>query len=66
MTLACGSGACASLVAAVRKGLSARKVEMTLDGGKLTLEWREADSHVLMTGPGVTVFEGQVDLDTLK
>ncbi len=66
VTLACGSGACASLVAAVRKGLSARKVEMTLDGGKLGLEWREADGHVLMTGPGVTVFEGQVDLDALK
>jgi diaminopimelate epimerase len=63
VTLACGTGACATAVAAIRRGLADRKVEVELDGGKLNLEWREADDHVLMTGPGVTVFTGQLDLD---
>jgi diaminopimelate epimerase len=63
VTLACGTGACATAVAAFRRGLADRKVEVELDGGKLNLEWREADDHVLMTGPGVTVFTGQLDLD---
>src|ERR1043165_9303901 len=59
VTLACGTGACATALAAARKGLTGRKVEVTVDGGKLLLEWRESDGHVLMTGPGVTVFTGQ-------
>jgi len=63
VTLACGTGACATAVAAVRRGLADRKVEVELDGGKLLLEWRESDSHMLMTGPGTTVFLGQLDLD---
>jgi diaminopimelate epimerase len=63
VTLACGTGASATAVAAARRGLTGRKVEVELDGGKLHLEWRESDGHVLMTGPGVTVFEGQIDLD---
>jgi diaminopimelate epimerase len=63
VTLACGTGACATAVAAVRRGLADRKVEVELDGGKLQLEWRESDSHMLMTGPGTTVFLGQLDLD---
>jgi diaminopimelate epimerase len=63
VTLACGTGASATAVAAARRGLTSRKVEVELDGGKLHLEWRESDGHVLMTGPGVTVFEGQIDLD---
>ena len=63
VTLACGTGACATAVAAMRKGLAERKVEVELDGGKLTLEWRQADGHVLMTGPGKTVFLGEIDLD---
>lgn len=63
VTLACGTGACATAVAAARRGLASRKVEVELDGGKLNLEWRESDSHVLMTGPGKTVFLGQLDLD---
>jgi diaminopimelate epimerase len=62
LTLACGSGACATLVNAVRRGLTARRVEMLLDGGALTLEWREADGHVLMTGPAETSFTGLIDL----
>ncbi|HXS05256.1 MAG TPA: diaminopimelate epimerase [Rhizomicrobium sp.] len=63
VTLACGTGACATAVAAMRKGLAERKVEVELDGGKLIVEWREADGHVLMTGPGKTVFLGEIDLD---
>ncbi|MDT8343675.1 MAG: diaminopimelate epimerase [Thermohalobaculum sp.] len=57
ITLACGSGACATLVAGVRKGLLDRRVAMELDGGVLDLEWRE-DGHVLMAGPVADVFEG--------
>jgi diaminopimelate epimerase len=51
ITQACGSGACAALVAAVRRELSARKATVSLPGGDLVIEWRESDSHVLMTGP---------------
>ena len=65
ITLACGTGAAATAVAAYRKGLVNRKVELLLDGGALTLEWREEDGHVLMTGPGVTSFTGEIDLDGL-
>lgn len=58
VTQACGSGACAVIVAAVRRGLSGRTAEIILDGGSLFLEWREEDGHVLMTGPAACVFEG--------
>ena len=51
ITLACGTGACATAVAAIRRGLVGRKVELLLDGGALTIEWREDGWHVLMTGP---------------
>jgi diaminopimelate epimerase len=61
LTLACGSGACAALVNAVRRGLTGRRAEMRLDGGTLWIEWRE-DGHVLMQGPAVLSFEGTVDL----
>ncbi|MDB5735167.1 MAG: Diaminopimelate epimerase [Alphaproteobacteria bacterium] len=64
-TLACGSGACATAVAAVRRGLTDRKMELVLDGGSLFIEWREGDGHVLMTGPAVTVFRGRVELEKL-
>jgi len=62
LTLACGSGACAALVNAHRRGLSGRAATVLLDGGALHIAWREADGHVLMTGPAVTVFTGEVDL----
>lgn len=62
MTLACGTGACATLVAAARCGFSERKAEVQLDGGPLMIEWRE-DDHVLMTGPAMTSFLGELDLD---
>ena len=51
LTRACGTGACAALVASARRGLSGRKATMLLDGGELQVEWREADNHVIMTGP---------------
>lgn len=58
VTHACGSGACATIVAAVRRGLSDRKAEIMLDGGSLYLEWCAEDDHVFMTGPVSYVFEG--------
>jgi diaminopimelate epimerase len=60
VTRACGSGACAALVAAARRGLAARRAEVILDGGSLEIEWR-ADGHVLMTGPVATSFAGSFD-----
>jgi diaminopimelate epimerase len=60
ITQACGSGACATLVAAARRGLSDRKATLVLDGGELLIEWR-ADEHVIMTGPAVTSFVGEID-----
>lgn len=65
ITLACGTGACATAVSAIRKGLTGRKVELVLDGGSLFIEWRESDGHVLMTGPAALVFRGRVELDSL-
>lgn len=64
ITQACGTGACATLVAAARRGLTGRKAELKLDGGSLTIEWRE-DGHVLMTGPTAMPFRGYVDLNRL-
>jgi diaminopimelate epimerase len=61
LTLACGSGACAALVNAHRRGLTGRRAYVAVDGGELEIEWRE-DGHVLMTGPVVTAFIGEIDL----
>ena len=58
MTLACGTGACATVVAAVLNGVTDRKVTVRLDGGNLLIEWNE-DNHVYMTGPAVEVFRGE-------
>ena len=63
LTLACGSGACAAAVNAARRGLTGRRVRVSLPGGDLLIEWREADGHVLMTGPVATAFAGTLDLD---
>lgn len=57
LTQACGTGACAALVAANRRGLAARKAVFELDGGELDIEWRD-DNHVIMTGPVALEFEG--------
>jgi diaminopimelate epimerase len=60
ITRACGTGACAALVAACRRSLTGRKAEVELDGGTLEIEWRP-DGHVLMTGPVATSFSGSFD-----
>ncbi len=60
ITRACGTGACAAAVAAVRRGLTDRNVTVTLDGGNLEIEWR-ADGHVIMTGPVAEAFSGTLD-----
>lgn len=59
-TLACGTGACAAVVAGQLRGLLDSQVEVKLPGGNLWIEWQGEDSHVKMEGPAVTVYEGQV------
>ena len=62
-TLACGTGACAAVVAGFRLGLLDARVDVHTRGGRLTIEWAGgADDHVFMTGPAVTVFEGSIDV----
>ncbi|MEL6477673.1 MAG: diaminopimelate epimerase [Pseudomonadota bacterium] len=65
ITQACGSGACAAVVAGVRKGLIGRRAKVQLDGGVLEIDWRE-DGHVVMTGPVSPVFEGTLSPDFLR
>jgi diaminopimelate epimerase len=65
ITLACGTGACAAAVAANLRGLTARKVKLILDGGELTIEWRESDGHIMMTGPTHFSFAGEVSIPDL-
>lgn len=64
-TRACGSAACAVAVAAIRTGRADRRVRVTLPGGDLTIFWREADGHVLMTGPVAHEFTGRLTPDML-
>lgn len=64
LTLACGSGACATIVNAHRRGLTGRRATVSMPGGDLVMEWRE-DGHVLMTGPVATSFTGALDLSAL-
>ena len=61
VTRACGTGACAAVAAAVRRGLGARRMEVRLDGGALGIEWRESDGHLLMTGPAAVSFRGELE-----
>lgn len=61
ITPACGTGACAAVVAAHRRGLAGRQAEVRLDGGILLIEW-QSDGHVLMTGPTAKTYEGTIDL----
>ncbi len=61
ITQACGTGACATLVAASRRNLTSRSAEVILDGGKLNIEWRD-DNHVIMTGPVAEIFTGNINL----
>jgi diaminopimelate epimerase len=65
ITRACGTGACASVAAAQRRGLCGTNVEVVLDGGPLTIEWRGVESHIFMTGPSALSFRGEIDLDSL-
>jgi diaminopimelate epimerase len=61
LTRACGSAACATVVAAVRKRLTVREVTVALPGGDLVIEWRERDDHVLMTGPVELEWDGVLE-----
>ena len=61
-TLACGTGACAAVVAAVLGGRTGRCVRVHLLGGDLDIEWNAEDNHVYMTGPAEIVFEGEIDV----
>ena len=62
ITMACGTGACATAVAAAVTGRAARLSKIVMDGGTLDIEWRESDNHVYMTGPAEFVFDGEVEL----
>jgi diaminopimelate epimerase len=61
-TLACGTGACAAVVAGIRLGLLDARVDVETRGGLLSIEWPGAAGHVLMTGPAQTVFDGEIEL----
>jgi diaminopimelate epimerase len=61
-TLACGSGACAAVVAGITRGLLDHEVTVTTRGGDLGISWAGAGAPVMMTGPAVTVFEGEVEV----
>ena len=62
ITQACGTGACATAVAAALTGRAGRTSQIVMDGGTLTIEWRESDNHVYMTGPAELVFDGEIPL----
>ncbi len=63
ITLACGTGACATLVAGVLNGYTDRAAVVYLLGGDLSIEWREQDNHIYMTGPAVEVFSGNIEIN---
>jgi diaminopimelate epimerase len=65
LTLACGSGACAAVVAAARRGITGRRAEIVMERGSLSIAW-EPNGHVLMTGPVATSFRGTLDLAALE
>ena len=64
ITMACGTGACATAVAAANNGRASRQSRIIMDGGELDIEWREADNHVLMTGPATFVFDGEIEISS--
>ena len=61
LTRACGTAACAATVAAIRRRKTEREITVSLPGGDLTVEWREADNHIYMTGPVMLDYEGELD-----
>ena len=62
-TLACGTGACAAVAVGIRRGLLDARVRVSTRGGDLTIRWEGADNPVWLTGPAVTVFEGEMEID---
>ena len=62
LTKACGTGACAALVAAHRQSRTGRKADVIMDGGALQIEWQEDNNHVIMNGPVALEFEGRLTL----
>lgn len=62
-TLACGTGCCATVVAAVLNGLTDTEVEVEVLGGKIQIFWDREENLVYMTGPATTVFEGEIDIE---
>ena len=62
ITQACGTGACATAVAAFLTGRAGRKTEIVMDGGRLDIEWDAATGHVMMTGAAVKVFDGEIEI----
>jgi diaminopimelate epimerase len=66
LTKACGTAACAAAASAIRKRLTDRRVIVTLPGGDLTIEWRESDNHILMTGPAADEGEGTLPENLFK
>lgn len=66
ITKACGTGACATAVAAALTGRAGRISLIVMDGGSMGIEWREEDNHVYMTGPAEFVFDGEIDDDDNK
>ena len=66
ITMACGTGACATAVAAAKLGVSGRHSIIAMDGGDLDITWNPNDNHVYMTGPAAFVFEGEIDLPEEK
>jgi diaminopimelate epimerase len=62
ITQACGTGACATAVAAVFTGKASRTSKIAMDGGTLTIEWRESDNHVYMIGPATFVYDGEINM----
>ncbi|GKS68553.1 diaminopimelate epimerase [Nitrosomonas sp. PY1] len=65
-TLACGTGACAAVVAGINLGLLEHRVTVNTRGGKLIIDWQQGDAPVWMSGPAVTVFEGEINLQSIK
>lgn len=64
ITMACGTGACATAVAAAITGRSGRQSHIIMDGGTLDIDWRETDGHVYLSGPAAIAFEGTIELPT--
>ena len=64
ITMACGTGACAVAVAALKTRRAGRTSRIIMDGGTLDVEWREQDNHVYLTGPAEFVYEGEIEINS--